>query len=376
MEKTSRFILFSILIHLVFFSLVLTLSGGNVLEFFRSFGGGGLEPEELVLEDGEGASPDDELNDEGFSEKEPEIEKPALIKAKPKPVIKAAKPAAQDASENLPVPSALPIPAPEPEELLPIPPGPAAEKEQSAPDSVAEAADKTEEEQEGRSAPATAPRTSDVQDAPENPHEGRSAPATAPRTSDVQDAPENPHEGRSAPATAPRTSDVQDAPENPHEGRSAPAIAPRTSDVQAEEAPPAQAQAPPEPEAQQPEVKPEALPAPTPPASPAKTQALSNEKAEKKPPKFPKSTTGLVPVEGNKNPEYPIEAREKGLEGSVHLLYFVDEGGLVDQIQLLESSGHALLDNSAIRTMARYRYQPGQTGWYKHRVDFKIQKNM
>lgn len=80
----------------------------------------------------------------------------------------------------------------------------------------------------------------------------------------------------------------------------------------------------------------------------------------------------LIPVQGNQKPIYPDQAREKGLQGSVLLIYFVDNEGLVDKIQLLQSSGHSLLDNEALRTIARYRYLPGQSGWYKHKVDFKI----
>lgn len=88
-----------------------------------------------------------------------------------------------------------------------------------------------------------------------------------------------------------------------------------------------------------------------------------------------KSSQALVPVPGNPEWAYPQQARQNKNEGSVFLQYFVDDTGFVDKIQLLKSSGYSLLDNEALRVMARQRYQPGQSGWYRHRVDFKL-KNM
>ena len=88
-----------------------------------------------------------------------------------------------------------------------------------------------------------------------------------------------------------------------------------------------------------------------------------------------KSSQALIPVQGNPEWSYPQTARQNKKEGSVFLQYFVDDTGFVDRIQLLKSSGYSILDNEALRVMARQRYQPGQSGWYKHQVDFKL-KNM
>ena len=100
-------------------------------------------------------------------------------------------------------------------------------------------------------------------------------------------------------------------------------------------------------------------------SSKAKNSILSSSSSAK-------NYTSLLPVSGNPQPVYPESARQKKQQGSVSLLYFVDEGGLVDKIQLTRSSGHAELDNSALRALSRYKYQPGQEGWYKHRVDFQL----
>ena len=93
------------------------------------------------------------------------------------------------------------------------------------------------------------------------------------------------------------------------------------------------------------------------------------------PPQNVKSSQTLIPVPGNPQWAYPEQARENKKEGSVFLQYFVDDTGFVDKIQLVKSSGYSTLDNEALRVMARQRYQPGQSGWYRHRVDFKL-KNM
>ncbi|MCY4513245.1 MAG: TonB family protein [Bdellovibrionales bacterium] len=73
---------------------------------------------------------------------------------------------------------------------------------------------------------------------------------------------------------------------------------------------------------------------------------------------------------GNPKLDYPYEAREKKMYGKVSIIYFVTPEGLVDQIQLEKSSGHSLLDNFVLRTVARYEFFPQQEGWIRHTVDF------
>ena len=87
-----------------------------------------------------------------------------------------------------------------------------------------------------------------------------------------------------------------------------------------------------------------------------------------------KSYKTLKQSPGNPKPIYPNQARQNNQQGSVLLLYFVDESGLVDKIQMLKSSGHSLLDNEALRVLSRQQYLPGQSGWYKHRVDFRLKQ--
>jgi protein TonB len=59
---------------------------------------------------------------------------------------------------------------------------------------------------------------------------------------------------------------------------------------------------------------------------------------------------------------YPIEAKEKGLEGKVLLRVEVLSSGLVGQIELKKSSGHTSLDQSAVSAMKQYEFFPAKRG--------------
>ena len=86
-----------------------------------------------------------------------------------------------------------------------------------------------------------------------------------------------------------------------------------------------------------------------------------------------RSHSQLRQLTGNPIPVYPKEARKKRWEGTVEVSYYVNSGGFVEKIQLKKSSGHSVLDNAALRALARYRYSPGQEGWVKHPVEFSLE---
>lgn len=75
---------------------------------------------------------------------------------------------------------------------------------------------------------------------------------------------------------------------------------------------------------------------------------------------------------GNQIPEYPIRARQEGRQGQVDLLYRVTSEGRIAEIQIVKSSGHSDLDEAAIKAIAKYRYVPGQEGWARHPIVFKL----
>ncbi len=66
--------------------------------------------------------------------------------------------------------------------------------------------------------------------------------------------------------------------------------------------------------------------------------------------------------EGNPPPNYPTLARRRGWEGTVQLLVMVLEDGRVGDISVAKSSGHALLDEAALKAVARYQFVPGLQG--------------
>jgi protein TonB len=55
---------------------------------------------------------------------------------------------------------------------------------------------------------------------------------------------------------------------------------------------------------------------------------------------------------------YPIEAVERGLQGEALVLLFLDESGNAVAARLEESSGHALLDEAAVRAARTLRALP------------------
>ncbi len=72
--------------------------------------------------------------------------------------------------------------------------------------------------------------------------------------------------------------------------------------------------------------------------------------------------TFAAPGRGNPAPRYPSAARRRGLEGRLVLRVAVDRTGKPDRLTLVESSGHALLDEAAIAAVSRWRFTPGRRG--------------
>ena len=56
-------------------------------------------------------------------------------------------------------------------------------------------------------------------------------------------------------------------------------------------------------------------------------------------------------------PQYPVDAARKGLEGWVKLSFSIDKTGSVSQVQVLDSSPARVFDNAARRALKRWRYK-------------------
>lgn len=66
------------------------------------------------------------------------------------------------------------------------------------------------------------------------------------------------------------------------------------------------------------------------------------------------------PLADNPPPEYPVQARRRGIEGTVHLRVSIDAGGDVLAVEVERSSGSRLLDRAAVRGVRRWRFRPGR----------------
>lgn len=64
----------------------------------------------------------------------------------------------------------------------------------------------------------------------------------------------------------------------------------------------------------------------------------------------------------NPKPPYPLAARRHGAQGRVLLSVQVGADGASHEVLLKHSSGHALLDDSALQTVRRWRFVPAQRG--------------
>jgi TonB family protein len=60
----------------------------------------------------------------------------------------------------------------------------------------------------------------------------------------------------------------------------------------------------------------------------------------------------------NPKPPYPLAARRQGVEGRVLLRAQVLEDGRCAEARIVRSSGHAVLDESALATVRRWRFLP------------------
>lgn len=59
----------------------------------------------------------------------------------------------------------------------------------------------------------------------------------------------------------------------------------------------------------------------------------------------------------NPPPAYPARARRQGAEGTVLLRVLVSVQGLPDQVQIVSSSGHGLLDQAALDAVRQWRFK-------------------
>jgi protein TonB len=76
------------------------------------------------------------------------------------------------------------------------------------------------------------------------------------------------------------------------------------------------------------------------------------------PPPAPAPTTAVPARKGNRKPDYPRRAIEENIEGRVLLSVEVLSDGSVGTIEVKVSSGHAMLDQAAIRAVRDWVFTP------------------
>lgn len=86
-----------------------------------------------------------------------------------------------------------------------------------------------------------------------------------------------------------------------------------------------------------------------------------------------------VPLyKNNPPPRYPRMARKRGYQGKVVLSVYVDDQGRVENLWVFESSGYRVLDNSAVKAVKGWIFEPGMKGdkkvsmWVKVPVRFNL----
>lgn len=94
----------------------------------------------------------------------------------------------------------------------------------------------------------------------------------------------------------------------------------------------------------------------------------------------PKIVEPAIPAHGLSEPLYPASAIRAGHQGTVLLSVEVLVNGRVGQVRLLQSSGYAILDQSAIREARKWRFKPGTRDgvpvalWKEVPITFQIQE--
>jgi protein TonB len=114
--------------------------------------------------------------------------------------------------------------------------------------------------------------------------------------------------------------------------------------------------------------KPVALPPPRRPAVSAAAPPDSAAPAPQAAPPVAAPQLAVAPIvpprppayaAGNRKPDYPAEARRRGLQGTVLLRVTVSPAGTPLAVEVATSSGYAVLDKAAAAAVTTWRFEPG-----------------
>jgi protein TonB len=74
----------------------------------------------------------------------------------------------------------------------------------------------------------------------------------------------------------------------------------------------------------------------------------------------------------NPEPVYPLRAKKRGCEGTVILEVLVTKDGNAGKVGVFKSSGYSLLDEAAVSSVEKWRFEPGKRGDKKVDMPVKI----
>ena len=117
---------------------------------------------------------------------------------------------------------------------------------------------------------------------------------------------------------------------------------------------------------------------------PSPSRSPSAEEETKQASNYPSLSEGEVILihpryADNPEPLYPREARKKGFQGEVVLKVEVLSNGLVGQVEVRKSSGHEILDRSALFAVKQWTFFPAKRGesaipfWVNIPIKFQLQ---
>ena len=149
------------------------------------------------------------------------------------------------------------------------------------------------------------------------------------------------------PDALPKPLPVKHLPQQPRVARSQPVLA-AVPDAPATVTVPPTLFAPPAPI--------EPIPAPAAAPSPPSVRSVAVAPAPVTPPNF------NADYLNNPAPAYPAASRRQGQQGKVMLRVFVNATGGVDEVEIRTSSGHPVLDRTALDAVRRWRFVPARQG--------------
>jgi TonB family protein len=81
----------------------------------------------------------------------------------------------------------------------------------------------------------------------------------------------------------------------------------------------------------------------------------------------------VVPLyKENPGPVYPLQAKKRGYEGTVILEVIVTKDGKAGKVSVFKSSRYSLLDEAAVSSVEKWRFEPGKRGDEKVDMPVKI----